>query len=413
MNVIIGTRGSKLALAQAEYVKNRLQKHYPQNSYELKIISTKGDREQKKALDQIGDKGLFVREIEQELLDGTISLAVHSMKDMPAEQPSGLVFAHAWKREDPRDVLILREAVSLEKLPQHAVIGTGSRRRAFQLLQLRKDLRITGIRGNVDTRIKKMQEEQLDGIVLAAAGLHRLGRTSLITQWNHEGLYPKPGFVEKIRELCTKYNIVMCMDEVITGFRVNIGGAQTVLGVTPDLCTMGKAISNGIPVSCVGGKKEIMDCIRGNKVLVPGTYPGYGLGMAAVLATLDELTKDDCAVYKQVFKVQEKIMDGLVEISRKYDIPLTITEANGVFDTLFGIPGGRRRLYTDGELVGFDKNIVNNFQRYMQENGVFLMFGGRWYVNASHTMEDAEKTLAAADKAMKALKENNYNYIAK
>ena len=183
MNVIIGTRGSKLALAQAEYVKNRLQKHYPQNSYELKIISTKGDREQKKALDQIGDKGLFVREIEQELLDGTISLAVHSMKDMPAEQPSGLVFAHAWKREDPRDVLILREAVSLEKLPQHAVIGTGSRRRAFQLLQLRKDLRITGIRGNVDTRIKKMQEEQLDGIVLAAAGLHRLGRTSLITQY--------------------------------------------------------------------------------------------------------------------------------------------------------------------------------------------------------------------------------------
>ena len=183
MNVIIGTRGSKLALAQAEYVKNRLQKHYPQNSYKLKIISTKGDWEQKKALDQIGDKGLFVREIEQELLDGTISLAVHSMKDMPAEQPAGLVFAHAWKREDPRDVLILREAASLEELPQHAVIGTGSRRRAFQLLQLRKDLRITGIRGNVDTRIKKMQEEQLDGIVLAAAGLHRLGRTSLITQY--------------------------------------------------------------------------------------------------------------------------------------------------------------------------------------------------------------------------------------
>ena len=111
-----------------------------------------------------------MQEIEQELLDGTISLAVHSMKDMPAEQPSGLVFAHAWKREDPRDVLILREAVSLEELPQHAVIGTGSRRRAFQLLQLRKDLRITGIRGNVDTRIKKMQEEQLDGIVLAPAG---------------------------------------------------------------------------------------------------------------------------------------------------------------------------------------------------------------------------------------------------
>lgn len=183
MKVIIGTRGSKLALAQAEYVKNRLQTQYPQNSYELKAISTKGDREQKKALDQIGDKGLFVREIEQELLDGTISLAVHSMKDMPAEQPEGLIFAKAWKREDPRDVLILRKAASLEELPPHALIGTGSKRRAFQLLQLRADLRIVGIRGNVDTRIKKMHEEHLDGIVLAAAGLHRLGKESLITQY--------------------------------------------------------------------------------------------------------------------------------------------------------------------------------------------------------------------------------------
>lgn len=183
MNVIIGTRGSKLALAQAEYVKNRLQDRYPQNSYELKIISTKGDREQKKALDQIGEKGVFVREIEQELLEETIHLAVHSMKDMPSRQPAGLVFARAWKREDPRDVLVLRNAGSFEELPQNAVIGTGSRRRAFQLLQLRPDLRIVGIRGNVDTRIKKMQEEKLDGIVLAAAGLHRLGKTDLITQY--------------------------------------------------------------------------------------------------------------------------------------------------------------------------------------------------------------------------------------
>ncbi|WP_294379110.1 aspartate aminotransferase family protein [uncultured Clostridium sp.] len=229
--------------------------------------------------------------------------------------------------------------------------------------------------------------------------------------WNHDGLYPKPGFLERIRELCDQYNIVMSMDEVITGFRVNIGGAQKVLGVTPDICTMGKAISNGIPVSCVAGKKKIMDVIRGNKVLVPGTYPGYGLGMAAVLATIDLLTRDNCAVYDKVFKVQEKIMDGLVEISNKYDIPLTITEANGVFSTIFGVPGGRRRLYTDEDLKGFDKELCNNFQRYMQENGVFLMFGGRWYINASHTMEDAEKTLIAADKSMKALKENNYKFI--
>lgn len=229
--------------------------------------------------------------------------------------------------------------------------------------------------------------------------------------WNHDGLYPKPGFLEKIRELCDKYNVVMSMDEIITGFRTNIGGVQTVLGITPDICTLGKAISNGIPVSAVGGKKKIMDCIRGGRVLVPGTYPGYGLGMCATLATLDILTRDDCAVYKQVWKVQEKIMDGLVDIANKYDVPLTITEAQGVFSTLFGVPGGRRRLYMDEELKDNDKNICNNFQRYMQENGVFLMFGGRWYVNASHTMEDAEKTLIAADKAMKALKENNYKFV--
>lgn len=183
MNVTIGTRGSKLALVQAEFVKKRLSEAYPQNTYELKIIKTKGDRVQHLALDQIGDKGLFVKEIEQELLDGTIDLAVHSMKDMPSELPEGLCFAKAWEREDPRDVLVLREAASLDELPQHAVIGTGSRRRAFQLQLLRPDLQITGIRGNVDTRLKKIQEQKLDGIVLAAAGLHRLEKEAVITQY--------------------------------------------------------------------------------------------------------------------------------------------------------------------------------------------------------------------------------------
>lgn len=183
MNVVIGTRGSKLALMQAEYVKKRLEEAYPNDTFACRIIKTKGDRIQDKALDQIGDKGVFVREIERELLDGTIALAVHSMKDMPGEQPEGLCFAKAWKREDPRDVLVLRKAASLEDLPPHAVIGTGSKRRAFQLQELRPDIEIVGIRGNVDTRLEKMQKQKLDGIVLAAAGLHRLGREQLITQY--------------------------------------------------------------------------------------------------------------------------------------------------------------------------------------------------------------------------------------
>ena len=193
MKIIIGTRGSKLALAQAEYVKKQLERAYPLKEYELKIIHTKGDRITDRPLDQIGDKGLFVREIELQLLDGSIDLAVHSMKDMPAELPDGLCFAKAWEREDPRDVLVLREADSLENLPEHAVIGTGSRRRAFQLLQGHPDLEIVGIRGNVDTRLKKMNEQKMDGIVLAAAGLHRLGRKYVITQYlDPEIVIPAP-----------------------------------------------------------------------------------------------------------------------------------------------------------------------------------------------------------------------------
>lgn len=183
MNYVIGTRGSKLALVQAEYVQQKLQERYPEHEFTLKVIKTKGDKIQDKSLAAIGDKGLFVREIERELLDGEIQLAVHSMKDMPGEIPEGLCFADAWAREDPRDVLILREAKSLSDLPEHAVIGTGSKRRACQLLALRPDLTIVDIRGNVDTRLKKMQEQKLDGIVLAAAGLKRLHMESVITQY--------------------------------------------------------------------------------------------------------------------------------------------------------------------------------------------------------------------------------------
>lgn len=238
------------------------------------------------------------------------------------------------------------------------------------------------------------------------AGIHCEGIV-----WNHEGLRPLPGYLEKIRELCTKYDCVMSMDEVITGFRLNIGGAQAITGVTPDICTLGKAMSNGIPVAAVAGCKRVMDCIRGGKVLCPGTYPGFGLGQVAVNTTIDILSRDNCAIYGKVFKVQEKLMDGMVACANKYDIPLTLTEGNGVFSTLFGIPGGRRTLYTNEELVGFDKKIVESFQKYLQEFGVFIMFGGRWYVNASHTEEDVDKTLVAIDKAMAKLKENNYKFV--
>lgn len=181
MKYLIGTRGSKLALVQANYVRDRLAEEYPLEEFEICVIKTRGDRIQDKPLNQIGDKGLFVKEIEEGILSGRIDIGVHSMKDMPADPALGLMFAMAWKREDPRDVLILRKECSLWDLPEGAVIGTGSRRREFQLKRLRPDLRVVDIRGNVDTRLRKMEEEKLDGIVLAAAGLHRLGMQNRIT----------------------------------------------------------------------------------------------------------------------------------------------------------------------------------------------------------------------------------------
>ena len=179
MHIKVGTRGSKLALAQTNYVVEQLKQAFPENEYEVVIIKTTGDIDQTRPLDQIGSKGLFVDEIERALLSDEIQMAVHSMKDMPSEQPEGLTFAKAWKREDARDVLILKEGKTLADLPKGANVATGSKRRSYQLLKLRPDINIFPIRGNIDTRINKLKNgladgTQLDGIVLAAAGLNRL-----------------------------------------------------------------------------------------------------------------------------------------------------------------------------------------------------------------------------------------------
>ena len=176
MKIIVGTRGSKLAVTQTNWVIDKLKEKNPSVEFEVKIIKTKGDIIQNVSLDKIGDKGLFVKEIEQQLIDGEIDMAVHSMKDMPSSLPNGLKFAGIPKREDPRDVLILKEGYSsIEDLPQGATIGTGSKRRKYQLLKHRPDLEIVPIRGNIETRIKKIETEKLDGVVLAASGLRRAG----------------------------------------------------------------------------------------------------------------------------------------------------------------------------------------------------------------------------------------------
>jgi hydroxymethylbilane synthase len=171
----LGTRGSILALAQANWVADRIADHHPDCRVELVIIKTTGDKIHDIPLAQVGGKGLFIKEIEEALLAGEVDLAVHSLKDMPAVVPEGLILGAVPPREDPRDVLISERYSSLAELPPGGRLGTGSLRRRAQLLHLRPDLDIVALRGNVDTRLKKMAALGLDGLILAAAGLNRLG----------------------------------------------------------------------------------------------------------------------------------------------------------------------------------------------------------------------------------------------
>lgn len=177
----LGSRGSKLALVQAHWTIDRLTElGVP---VELQIIRTTGDRFAEQAVDTFTTRGVFVAEIEQALLRGTIDLAVHSMKDLPGETVSGLTIAAVPPREDPRDVLIGRVAPTLDALPTGARLGTSSLRRRAQLLAVRPDLAPAEMRGNVDTRLRKLDEGQYDAICLAAAGLHRLGLRDRITEY--------------------------------------------------------------------------------------------------------------------------------------------------------------------------------------------------------------------------------------
>ena len=169
----IGTRGSLLALWQSRHIAQCLRDTgVPQ--VELQIIKTTGDRITDRHPSQISEKGIFVKEIEEALLDKSVDLAVHSTKDLPGELPAGLTLGAHPERVDPRDALITRQGLSLDDLPQGAVLGTVSLRRRAQFLARRPDLKFTDMRGNVDTRLRKMEEGEVDGIVLAYAGLRRL-----------------------------------------------------------------------------------------------------------------------------------------------------------------------------------------------------------------------------------------------
>ena len=179
----IGTRGSALALAQASWVKRQIEEHDPSLAVELRVIKTSGDRFLDTPIQNIGGKGVFTKEIEDALLRQEIDLAVHSLKDLPTRLPLGLALAAVPAREEARDVLVTRDGSPLAELAAGARVGTGSLRRRAQLLHCRSDLSVLALRGNIDTRLKKLDAGEFDALVMAAAGLRRIGRAERIGEY--------------------------------------------------------------------------------------------------------------------------------------------------------------------------------------------------------------------------------------
>ncbi|MEO5359580.1 MAG: hydroxymethylbilane synthase [Nitrospirota bacterium] len=185
MEITIGTRGSKLALWQAEWVKHQIEQLQPEITVHLKIIKTTGDKITDVPLSKVGGKGLFVKEIEESLLRGESDIAVHSMKDVPTDFPEGLHLVAICEREDPRDAFVARDKQgisSFDAMPDGAVLGTSSLRRSCQLLNVKPALKIIQLRGNLDTRLRKLDDGLCDAIILAAAGMKRLGVDGRITE---------------------------------------------------------------------------------------------------------------------------------------------------------------------------------------------------------------------------------------
>lgn len=235
---IIATRESRLALWQAEHVRDALTARFGLQ-VELLGMTTKGDQILDRALSKVGGKGLFVKELETALENGSAHLAVHSLKDVPMDLPEGFALAAVWEREDPRDAFVSNRYASLDELPQGAVVGTSSLRRVVQLLAKRPDLQIEPLRGNLDTRLRKLDDGGFDAIVLAAAGLMRLGLASRIRQrFDPDTMIPAAGqgaLGIEVRESATE----------LRGLLAQTIHQDTFLAVAAE-----RAVSRGLGGSC-------------------------------------------------------------------------------------------------------------------------------------------------------------------
>ncbi len=291
--ITIGTRGSQLALWQANHIKSEIEGHFPEIEVELLIIKTTGDRITDRPLAMVGGKGLFVKEIESALLNKDIDLAVHSMKDMPGELPDGLTIGAIPTRENPFDVLIAKDNKMLTDYAPGAKIGTSSLRRASQIKHVRPDVQIESIRGNLDTRIKKLQAGEYDAIVLAAAGLHRLGQKDVISEYLDETvMIPAVGQGALCIETRENDNdiapIMKMLDDSDT--RICVEGERAFLKQIEGSCH--------IPVACFG---KVMDT---------------GIQMTAIVASEDgkQVIKEQitCPV-DQVKNSGRKLADQVLE----------------------------------------------------------------------------------------------------
>jgi hydroxymethylbilane synthase len=190
----IGTRGSQLALWQANYIQSTLQKEHPNQIFEQVIIKTEGDADQKSSLTQIGGQGVFTKAIEDALLDKRIDIAVHSLKDLPSQNPVGLELGAVPPRAVVEDVLVTSDGLSIKDLPEDSPVATGSMRRRSQLLNLRPDLKLQDLRGNIDTRLRKLHEQELAGIIMAKAAIIRLQLEQVnYYTFSTEEMIPSPG----------------------------------------------------------------------------------------------------------------------------------------------------------------------------------------------------------------------------
>lgn len=262
--ITVGTRGSKLAVTQTNQVLDTLRNIYPDLEIETKIIKTTGDRILDKELSQIGGKGLFIKEIEEALLAKEIDFAVHSLKDVPYELEEPFEICTIPTRQDPRDVLITKHKNGINGLPQGAKIATGSLRRKVQLELLRKDITFEPIRGNIDTRIKKLSNGDLDAIVLAAAGLKRLG-------WINSDDELNPGEFEK--ELCNPNLYVYYLEP--DNYIPSVGqGALALETRKGDIETIEilKVLNNSNDETCVKAERAFLKKMNGGCSIPIGAY---------------------------------------------------------------------------------------------------------------------------------------------